>query len=357
MGGMCDYHRRGRPRRQEGEVLNANSMRARRETSRSLGAVFEVIRPRLELVDHFIRRELHAGPPAVREIGDYVFGGGGKRLRPALLLVVSRMLGYQGDSDVRYGAVIEMIHTATLIHDDIIDHAQVRRGRPTANNRWGNQLTVLLGDWLYARSIDLALEADDVAVMKVLSKATVGMIEGEILGQATCHRADVTREQYLEIVGHKTGELFAAACSIPALFMPEYAPYRAPLATYGYNLGVCFQIVDDVLDIRGSEQRLGKPVFSDLREGKITLPFILAWPHLDPSQRLQIEEVLTTGELSSTSPAELRALLDSYDVIDEAVASAAAYGRIAEETLATLPEGLERDALAGAPRFLLERDT
>ena len=302
-------------------------------------------------------RELHAGPPAVREIGDYVFGGGGKRLRPALLLVVSRMLSYGGDRDVRYGAVIEMIHTATLIHDDIIDHAQVRRGRPTANNRWGNQLTVLLGDWLYARSIDLALEADDVAVMKILSKATVGMIEGEILGQATCHRADVTREQYLEIVGHKTGELFAAACSIPALFEPEYSRFLKPLADYGYNLGVCFQIVDDVLDITGSQQRLGKPVLSDLREGKITLPFILAWPHLDEAQRRLVEDVLTRGEMSTTSPDELRALLERHNVIEEAVASAAAYGRLAEVALAELPQGLERDALAGAPGFLLQRDT
>ncbi|MFH1177558.1 MAG: polyprenyl synthetase family protein [Acidobacteriota bacterium] len=189
-----------------------------RATRQTLGAAFEAIRPRLDLVEQFIERQLLGSPEIVQQAGRYVFKGGGERLRPALLLVAARLAGCQDDRDIRYGAVIEMIHTATLVHDDIIDHASVRRGRATANDRWGNQLTVLLGDWLYIRSTELALELGDTEVLRVLSRATVEMVEGEILALEILGKDDVTYEQYLEIVRRKTAELFAAACSLPALF-------------------------------------------------------------------------------------------------------------------------------------------
>jgi octaprenyl-diphosphate synthase len=167
----------------------SHTLRATRQT---LGAAFETIRPRLELVEHFIARQLAAAPQTVQEAGRYVLEGGGKRLRPALLLVGARLVGYEGERDIRYGAVVEMIHTATLVHDDIIDHASVRRGRATANDRWGNQLTVLLGDWLYIRSMELALELGDTDVLRVLSRATVEMVEGEILALEILGKDDVT---------------------------------------------------------------------------------------------------------------------------------------------------------------------
>jgi len=337
-------------------ALNADTAHARRATSRTLGVAFDLIRPRLELVDRFIAGQLAAGPDAVREAGRYVFEGGGKRLRPALLLVVAKLLGASGDRDVRYGAVVEMIHTATLIHDDIIDHSQMRRGRPTANNKWGNQLTVLLGDWLYTRSLELALDVGDVHIMKVLSSATIAMIEGEIRALAACGRVDLTTEEYLDIAGRKTGELFAATCSIPALFEPSLARHVEPLTTYGYNLGICFQVVDDLLDITGSQQRLGKPVFSDLREGKLTLPFILAWPRLDDRTRAAVTHVVSTGDFGTTSAEELRAVLVDSGALQQASDTAAAHGRTAVEALAGLPDGLEREALAAAPGYLLERE-
>jgi octaprenyl-diphosphate synthase len=204
-----------------------------------------------------------------------VIEGGGKRLRPALLLVVSRMLGYAGDRDVAYAAVVEMIHTATLVHDDIIDHADVRRGRATANDRWGNQLTVLLGDWLYIRSMEIALELGDLAALRLLSRATVEMVEGEILGLEVQRRVDITRAQYDDLIRRKTAELFSAACALPALFAPHLEHHRAPLARYGRSLGACFQVIDDILDVTQTSEQLGKTAGKDVKVQKATYPAIL----------------------------------------------------------------------------------
>jgi octaprenyl-diphosphate synthase len=287
-----------------------------------------------------------------------VLEAGGKRLRPAILLAISRLLGYRGgDLDIRYGAIVEMIHTASLVHDDIIDSATVRRGRTTANHRWGNQLTVLLGDWLYLRAIDLALEIADIPAMQTLSFATTQMIEGEILGLTLQRASSLTREQYLEITRRKTAELFAAACSLPTHFAPAFAPHRRALDEYGRNLGMCFQIVDDILDIVGSQQRLGKPVFSDLREGKLTLPFILARPHFSETERGMVERIVVQGDFGDATPEGLRALLERHNAVDEARKVAGEFARLAVAALATLPPGPETAALAAAPRFVLERQS
>ncbi|MBZ5588176.1 MAG: polyprenyl synthetase family protein [Acidobacteriia bacterium] len=315
------------------------------------------MRPRLDLVERFITLQLNSGPEPVPEAGAYVLEAGGKRLRPAILLATSRLLGYQGgDLDVRYGAIVEMIHTASLVHDDIIDSATVRRGRATANHRWGNQLTVLLGDWLYLRAIELALEVADIPAMQTLSFATTQMIEGEILGLALQGTGRLTREQYLEITRRKTAELFAAACALPTHFSPAFASYRPALEEYGRNIGMCFQIVDDILDIVSSQQRLGKPVFSDLLEGKLTLPFILALPHATEGERAVVERVLIEGELGSTTPEALRELLDRHGAVDEARRVADEFGVRAVAALASLPSGPALDALAAAPRFVVERE-
>lgn len=327
-----------------------------RATRQSLGEAFNAVKPRLEQVERFIDEQLAAGPAAVQKAGRYVIEGGGKRLRPALLLVVSRLLGYAGDRDICYGAVIEMIHTATLVHDDIIDHARVRRGRATANDRWGNQLTVLLGDWLFIRSMEIALERGDLAVLRLLSRATVEMVEGEILGLQLQHSQDMTYEQYIDLIRRKTAELFSAACALPALLSPELERHLPALAEYGRSLGVCFQIVDDLLDVTASQSRLGKPVFSDLREGKLTLPFILLLPRLAAKQRKALADVVSTGEFRATDPTELRAWLDEHDVLTRSRAIASEYGRRAVEALADLPASPEREALSVAPGYIIDRE-
>lgn len=354
-GGGCGYDGQRRRERQGAGTLRASEHIPGPQPA-PLGASFEVIRPRLELVEGFIADQLAAGPGPVREAGSYVLEAGGKRLRPAILLVVSRLLGYLGEHDIRYGAIVEMIHTATLVHDDIIDSATVRRGRVTANHRWGNQLTVLLGDWLYVRAIELALEVAEVPAMQALSHATSQMTEGEIMGLGLQGESKVTREQYFEITRRKTAELFSVACSLPTYFSPAYERYRPALEEYGRNIGMCFQIVDDILDIVGSQQRLGKPVFSDLLEGKLTLPFILALPHATEGERAAVERVLITGELGGATPEELRALLDHHGAVDEARRVADEFGFRAVAALAPLPPGPALDALAAAPRFVVDRE-
>ncbi len=307
-------------------------------------------------MERFIAAQLADGPGPVREAGSYVLEAGGKRLRPAILLVVSRLLGYRGDRDVRFGAIVEMIHTATLVHDDIIDSASVRRGRATANHRWGNQLTVLLGDWLYLRAIQLALDVAEVPALNALARATSQMTEGEILGLGLKGESRVAPEQYFEITRRKTAELFSLACSLPTFFSPAYERFRPALEEYGRNIGMCFQIVDDVLDITGSQKNLGKPVFSDLREGKLTLPFILLLPNLSVQQRRLIEDVLATGELQETSKDELRTLLEQHGAVEKSREAANGFGRRAVAALDGLPPGPELDALAIAPRFVIDRD-
>ena len=325
-------------------------------TPGTLGSALAAVRPRLDLVEQFIAAEVAGGPAAVQEAGRYVIESGGKRLRPGLLLVVARMLGYRGDDDVRYAAVIEMIHTATLVHDDIIDHASVRRGRATANDRWGNQFTVLLGDWLFIRSMDIALARGDTAVMRLLSGATVAMVEGEILGLQLQHRIDITLAQYDELIRRKTAELFSAACALPALLAPGLGRHLSALADYGRSLGTCFQVIDDILDVTASQSRLGKPVFSDLREGKLTLPFILLLPHLSAAQRRAVEEVLATGEFRSAGPGELRDWLDRHGIIEECRAAATGHGERAVAALRDLPDTPERDALVAAPGYIIDRE-
>jgi octaprenyl-diphosphate synthase len=314
------------------------------------------VRPRLELVERFIADELARGPLPVQEAGSYVLEAGGKRLRPAILLVVSRLLGYDGDRDIAYAAMVEMIHTATLVHDDIIDRATVRRGRATANHRWGNQLTVLLGDWLYIRAMELALAEGDIPAMRALSRATNQMTEGEILGLGLQGGTQLNREQYLDITRRKTAELFSVACSLPTYLSPAFEQHRPALEEYGRNIGMCFQIVDDILDITGSQKNLGKPVFSDLREGKLTLPFILVLPHLSAAERASLEGVLATGELGGTSPEQLRELLERHGAVEESRRTADEFGRRAVAALTGLPQAPELNALVAAPRFVVERD-
>jgi octaprenyl-diphosphate synthase len=271
-------------------------MKASVATLRQAREVRDLFRPiagRLAEVERFLEHEMEAAMPMVRETAGWVLGSGGKRLRPALVLLISRMLGYTGERDVRYGAVVELIHTATLIHDDIIDGSDLRRGRATANRRWGDQAAVLVGDWLYTRTMDLCLELGDVEVMRRLTWATLQMTEGEILADRVRSRLDIDEATYMDITRRKTAELFASACALPALFQASTHHMVDRLLEYGRGVGICFQLVDDLLDYTASRQEMGKPVMADLREGRVTLPMILLLPRLDPRRRAIVERAAT----------------------------------------------------------------
>ncbi|MGH9458689.1 MAG: polyprenyl synthetase family protein [Thermoanaerobaculia bacterium] len=314
----------------------------------------DLIAPKLLLVEEELRRHFASPVRTVRDVGDHILAGGGKRLRPALLLLTSQMVGYEGELDVRYAAVVEMIHTASLVHDDIIDDADVRRGKTSINYRWGNHLTVLVGDYLYIRALDTALDGRSIEVLKTLSTATIRMTEGEILALEQGGRADLSREDYFDVIERKTAALFGATCRIAGYLVDH--PAGDLLFDYGRDLGICFQLIDDVLDYTSSTEVLGKPVLSDLREGKITLPLILARSRATDAERRLIDRVVSEKDLGGTDPQELLAIASRYDAIDDAREIAREYAEAARRALAPFPSSRAQQALEFALDFVMARE-
>jgi len=318
--------------------------------------LIDLIAPKLQLVEEELRRNFQSKIQTLHDVGEHILGGGGKRLRPALLLLVSKMLRYEGYRDVVYGAVIEFIHTATLVHDDIIDEAAIRRGRTSINYRWGNNLTVLVGDYLYTHSMNLALAEGNLDVLRLLSNVTIRMIEGEILALEQNGRADLTIDDYFEIVGRKTAALFGACCRIPAYLVDLPESSATALFNYGFNLGVCFQLIDDLLDFTSSTEVLGKPALSDLKEGKVTQPRLLAMPRATDAERKVIARVALTKSFDGADPAEMIELVSKYDALDETRAIARDYANRARAALEPFPDSPAREALDLALDFVLDRD-
>ena len=318
--------------------------------------LIDLIAPKLQLVEDELHRNFQSNIRTIHDVGEHILAGGGKRLRPALLLLVSKMLRYEGYRDVVYAAVIELIHTATLVHDDIIDEAAIRRGRTSINYRWGNNLTVLVGDYLYTHSMNLALSEGNLEVLRLLSNVTIRMIEGEILGLEQNGRADLSIDDYFEIVGRKTAALFGACCRIPAYLTDLPDTSAAALFDYGFNLGVCFQLIDDLLDFTSSTEVLGKPALSDLKEGKVTLPLLLAMPRASEAEREKIARVAATKSFDDVMPAEMIDLVQKYDALDETRAIARDYANRARAALDAFDGSPAREALELALEFVLERD-
>ena len=315
----------------------------------------DLVADKLLATEEVFRRHLASDVPFIDSAGQYLAGAGGKRMRPALLLLCAKLLGHDGEEEVTYAAVVEFIHTATLIHDDIIDHASLRRGQRTVNEVWGNSLTVLLGDWIYTTAMRMALDHDNPPVIRRLCDATLRMTEGELLVLQRLGAVDLGRDEYFAIIDRKTAHLFAAACSIPALIRPTQARAGERLEAFGRSLGTCFQLVDDLLDFTARESELGKPVLSDLKEGKLTLPLILALPRLDSRRRQAIEWVLSDRDFARVAPEEILDIVRTEGTLDEATELAESYAAQAREALATLPDGPARDALELAPDFILHR--
>jgi octaprenyl-diphosphate synthase len=314
-----------------------------------------LVADKLVQTDEVFRRNLASDVPFIEMSGEYIFAGGGKRIRPAMLLLCARLLGRDSDEEVTYGAVIELIHNATLIHDDIIDHSSLRRGRKTINQRWGNGLTVLLGDWLYTTSMRMAIDHGNLEIIRILCDSTLRMTEGELLALDRLGQIDLTTDEYFEITQRKTAQLFSAACSIPAVMYPQRLELQEPLARYGRSLGICFQLVDDLLDFTGRQAELGKPVLSDLKEGRLTLPLILLLPRVSAEQRDQIRFVLEDREFRRTEPEQIMELVRSEGTVDEAYELAVEHADAARRALESLPSGDAREALEFAPDFVLNR--
>jgi octaprenyl-diphosphate synthase len=292
----------------------------------------------------------------VAEIARYIQEGGGKRIRPALLLLGARLCGYQGERSILLASVVEFIHTATLLHDDIIDEATVRRGRRSVNSRWGNDITVLLGDFLYTKSMAMALSQDNLPILRLLSDVTLRMIEGEILEIERNGNLDVTEADHVDLICRKTADLFSACLRIGAILGAVGEQREQALARYGLNLGICFQMVDDLLDFTAEEKTLGKPVANDLREGKLTLPMIFLLRKAGRPGIDEVRTVLADRGFGRVSRDEIVRLARENGALDEARALAEQYAEMARRELLAFDRSPYREALEILPDFILARD-
>jgi octaprenyl-diphosphate synthase len=324
-------------------------------SSITLAQLFEPIRGDLKKVETEFARHVESQVPLIPAMGKYVQSGGGKRIRPAVLLMAARMSGYTGDQGPLYGSVVEFIHTATLVHDDIIDESEVRRGRQAAHARWGNDVTVLLGDFLYIKSMSMALTRDSLDFIKVLCEVTLRMIEGEIYQLTKNGAVDLTEQEHFDIIRRKTAYLFAGSAKLGAMLGPTTPEQQEALWDYGLNIGMAFQVVDDLLDYTGNEEVLGKPIGGDLREGKMTLAVI----HLrerDTRADALIRAIVSTQAATLEQWRELRTLLAQHRSIDYAYGVANEYVARAKKALYAFDASPEREALMFLPDYVLSRD-
>src|SRR5229473_980958 len=289
---------------------------------RSLTAleIFDLVRPDLDQVEREIGLESVASVDAVTYINQYLQSGGGKRLRPILVLLCGRLFAESSPGLVRMAAVVEMIHTATLVHDDVIDIAKTRRGRPSVNVVWGNHTSVLAGDWLYMQAFQVALRERSFPVLDLLINLTQMMVEGELIQLERIGKIGVTEADYMELIDRKTASLFSACARLGAISAGAEEAAETRLGDYAWNLGIAFQLIDDVLDFTSREKILGKPVGNDLREGKVTLPLIYALESADAEERKRIETVLADGNYDQVPFAKILQILTRYQSIERAKA-------------------------------------
>jgi octaprenyl-diphosphate synthase len=335
--------------------------------------VFDLLRDDLAALEREFGRDTVSSVRVVTEIGEYLRAGGGKRIRPALLLLACKLFADRTpsprsaagapprpdglwQSSIRLGAVVEIIHTATLVHDDIIDEAQTRRGRPAANTQWGNSKCVLAGDWLYMQAFKVAVQERKFRVLDVLIDLTQQMVEGELLQMEKLGRC-VALQEYLDLIFRKTACLFSVCMRLGGILADATAEEEENLATYGRNLGMAFQIVDDVLDLTASEEVLGKPVASDLREGKVTMAVIAALAQCTPAERAVIETVLRERAFNSVTHAQVLEILHRYNSVDTAMTRASEYAAAASKALCQFPDSTIKRALLWMPEFVVARSS
>src|SRR5438552_16845286 len=278
--------------------------------------IYQLVAPELALVEEELLAYTRSGITPISEIGEYVLNGGGKRIRPALLLLTAKLLGPISPMAIRLGAVVEFIHNATLIHDDIIDAADTRRGRPSANTHWGNSMTVLAGDWLYMQSFAVALSEKNLDVLNTLIGVTQKMVEGELLQLTLLGKSQITQKQLLDIVERKTAYLFSGCTKLPAIAAGVNHGTAERLEEIGKCLGMAFQLVDDLLDLTSTKDVLGKPVASDLREGKMTLPVFFALSNGRPEDSMKVQKVLDERAFRSVDCAEILRLVERSDGLE-----------------------------------------
>lgn len=319
----------------------------------TLDDLYALIADDMRAVDAVIRQRLHSDVVLVRQVAEYIVAGGGKRMRPALVLLAAGAAGYRGDKHHDLAAIVEFIHTATLLHDDVVDESDLRRGRGTANALFGNAASVLVGDFLYSRAFQMMVGIGSMRVMEVLSDATNVIAEGEVLQLMNCHNADIDVEEYLQVIRYKTAKLFQAAGRLGAIIGGVDTTVEAALSDYGMHLGTAFQLIDDVLDYSGAEAETGKHVGDDLAEGKPTLPLIHAMKHGTSAQSACVRKAIEEGGRDAFP--EVLAAVRSSGALEASRAQAEAEAEAAAAALSVLPTSIYRDALIQLSSFAVAR--
>lgn len=323
------------------------------DSAASAASTLALIAGDMREVDAVIAQRLDSAVPLVGHVARYIISAGGKRLRPALLLLVSGALGYQGPQRFNLAAVVEFIHTATLLHDDVVDDSTLRRGRATANEQFGNPASVLVGDFLYSRAFQMMLDARDMRVMEILAEATNVIAEGEVLQLMNMHDASLDEDAYLRVIRSKTAKLFEASTRLAAVLAGSPPEVEQACADYGQALGTAFQVIDDVLDYDGDAAEMGKNLGDDLREGKATLPLIAAMKRAAPAQRDLVRVAIEQGSVDALDA--IVGIVRETGALEVARRAAAAEARRAIDCLALLPRNAHSEGLLQLASSLLER--
>ena len=320
----------------------------------SVPVIRDFIAADMRAVDAVIRQRLTSDVALVRRVAEYIVGSGGKRLRPALVILSAGAFGYPGSHHHQLAAVVEFIHTATLLHDDVVDASEMRRGRPTANALFGNAASVLVGDFVYSRAFQMMVEVENMRVMQVLAEATNVIAEGEVLQLMNCHDPDIDEHHYLQVIRYKTAKLFEAATRLGAILGGATPGQEDAMASYGMHLGTAFQLIDDVLDYSGDHAATGKNVGDDLAEGKPTLPLIYAIKHGSADEAALIRKAIKEGGLSELK--QVIAAIHRTGALDYTRRQAEAAARAASAALAALPNSKHRDSLLQLADFAVTRN-
>lgn len=304
-------------------------------------------------VDRRILKELSSDVLLINQIGYYIVNSGGKRLRPMLMLLAAKALNYQGEHHVTLAAVLEFVHTATLLHDDVVDESTLRRGQDTANSLWGNSASVLVGDYLYSRSFEMMVGVKILRVMELMSSTTTAIAEGEVLQLLNCNNPDTTEEKYLAVISRKTAILFSAAAQLAAVLTEADEAVEVGMKSYGLHLGIAFQLIDDALDYRANPEELGKNLGDDLADGKPTLPLIYAIEHSSKEESSLLRHAIENGDRNAFR--EVYEIVESTDAIAYTLQRAREEADTAIQALSVLPSSEYKDALIQLARFSVER--
>ncbi|MDF0543481.1 polyprenyl synthetase family protein [Sphingobium sp. H39-3-25] len=333
----------------------ANVVPLRRDTAPSLEPMIALVAQDMNSINAVILDRMQSRIPLIPELAGHLIAGGGKRMRPMLTLACAKLLDYPGTRHHKLAASVEFIHTATLLHDDVVDGSGLRRGRKTANIIWGNSASVLVGDFLFSRSFELMVEDGSLKVLKILSNASAVIAEGEVNQLTAQRRIDTSEEQYLDIIGAKTAALFAAACRIAAVVAERDIAQEEALDSYGRNLGIAFQLVDDAIDYESDGATMGKDTGDDFRDGKVTLPVILAYARGSEEERSFWRAAITGHKTSDEDLAHATQVLHRHDAIADTLARARHYGQRAIDSLGRFANGQAKDALIEAVEFAVAR--